>query len=99
MLYHGCKKAHIKVSWCLAQVVLHVEGLRCAACGMRLKQALLAQVGGVRGAEVEWASGRAVVQGQGISEDALLGCISELGYSSRVIEFQEEPPGGARSEL
>ncbi|KAK9902032.1 hypothetical protein WJX75_001765 [Coccomyxa subellipsoidea] len=44
------------------QVVLHVEGLRCAACGMRLKQALLAQVGGVRRAE-------------------------------------EEPPGGARSEL
>ena len=78
---------------------MHVEGLRCAACGMRLKQALLTQVGGVRRAEVEFVSGRVVVHGQCITEDALLGCISELGYSLRAIEFQEEPPGNARSEL
>ena len=83
----------------LAQVILHVEGLRCAACGMRLKQALLAQVGGVQQCEVEFESGRVVLHGQAIGEDALLGCISELGYSSRLIKFQEEPPGKEESEL
>ncbi|EIE18468.1 hypothetical protein COCSUDRAFT_34498 [Coccomyxa subellipsoidea C-169] len=81
------------------QVILHVEGLRCAACGMRLKQALLAQVGGVQRCEVEFESGRVVLHGQAIGEDALLGCISELGYSSRLIKFQEEPPGKEESEL
>ncbi|BDA48312.1 hypothetical protein COCOBI_11-5720 [Coccomyxa sp. Obi] len=80
------------------RVTLQVDGLRCAACGARLKQALLAQVGGVRRADVEFVSGRVVIQGQTISEDDLLGCISGLGYTSRVIEFQEEPPGNVASE-
>ncbi len=75
-----------------------MDGLRCAACGARLKQALLAQVGGVRRADVEFVSGRVEVQGQAISKDALLGCISGLGYTSQVIEFQEEPPGIRPSE-
>ncbi|CAL8465913.1 g5449 [Coccomyxa elongata] len=79
-------------------VKLQVDGLRCAACGARLKQALLAQVRGVRRADVEFVSGRVEVQGQAISKDALLGCISGLGYTSRVIEFQEEPPGIGPSE-
>ena len=72
---------------------LQVDGLRCAACGARLKQALLAQVGGVRRADVEFVSGRVEVHGQAISKDTLLGYISGLGYTARVIEFQEEPPG------
>ncbi len=70
-----------------------MDGLRCAACGARLKQALLAQVGGVRRADVEFVSGRVEVQGQAISKDNLLGYISGLGYTARLIEFQEEPPG------
>lgn len=87
--------------WIITDIVdpmLQVEGLRCAACGARLKQALLAEVGGVRRADVEFVSGRVVVQGQAISKDALIGCISGLGYTSRVIEFQEEPPGISASE-
>lgn len=81
------------------RVSVQVDGLRCAACGMRLKQALLAQVGGVRRAELHFESGRVELHGHGVSKDDLIGCISGMGYSVRAIEFQEEPPGKAESGL
>ena len=86
----------ISESW--ETVRMHVEGLRCAACTSRLKHALTAEVAGVAAAEVEFESGAVAVHGRGIDEKGLLACAAKLGYSARVLAFQEEPPGGAAAQ-
>jgi cation transport ATPase len=72
---------------------LQVEGVRCAACGMRLKQSLLGEFTGMSSCDVEFESGRMVLTGKRLDSDALIGRIRQMGYSARIIQFQEEPPG------
>lgn len=72
---------------------LQVEGLQCAACGMRLKQALRGKVSGLDSCEVDFESGRALIRGKGIDTAALIETISQMGYSAEVIAFQDELPG------
>jgi copper chaperone CopZ len=79
-------------------VRMRVEGLRCAACAMRLKHALAAEVAGVAAAEVEFESGAVAVHGRGVSKKGLIACAAQLGYSARVLAFQDEPPGGATAQ-
>ena len=77
-------------------VRMQVQGLRCAACAIRLKHALLSQVAGVTGADVEFESGSVLVRGRGItSGQDLIACAQRLGYSSKLLAFEEEPPGDA----
>ena len=83
----------------LQQVVLmHVEGLRCAACGSRLKSALM-QLAGVRECEVEFESGRtrlSVVRDIFV-EQSVRDLVKGMGYAVRQIAFEDEPPGGRAS--
>ena len=79
-----------------AQVVLmHVEGLRCPACGSRLKGALL-QLPGVQECEVEFESGRTrlTVEGDASAEQSVRDTVEGMGYAVRQIAFEDEPPGG-----
>ena len=80
--------------WLLgAQVIrMHVEGLRCAACGMRLKQALL-QLPGVTECEVEFEIGRTRIAGKELVEQSIRDTVERIGYSVRQIAFEDEPPG------
>ena len=76
-----------------AQVIrMHVEGLRCAACGMRLKQALL-QLPGVTECEVEFEIGRTRIAGKNLAEQSIRDTVERIGYSVRQIAFEDEPPG------
>ena len=81
----GCEEQEV--------VRLQVRGLRCAACAMRLKHALLSQVAGVTSAEVEFEAGSVLVRGSGISARELIACVERLGYSGKLVAFEEEPPG------
>ena len=72
-------------------VRLHVEGLRCAACGARLKQALLAHAEGVTGCMVDFASGAVAVTGRALRERDLLDTVQRLGYLARVVAPNHEP--------
>lgn len=72
-------------------VRLQVAGLRCAACGARLKQALLAHAEGVSDCTVDFASGAVVVRGHALSEHSLIDTVQRLGYSASVVEPCCEP--------
>ena len=76
-------------------VLLRVEGLRCAACGSRLKGALL-QLPGVRECEVDFESGRTrlTVEGDMLAEQSVRDTVEGMGYTVRQIAFEDEPPGG-----
>ena len=67
-------------------VRLHVQGLRCAACGAHLKQALLAHAEGVSDCTVDFASGVVAVRGRALEERNLLDTVQRLGYSASVAE-------------
>lgn len=71
---------------------MQVEGLRCAACGMRLKQALL-QVPGVTACEVEVETGRTRTVGKELAEQSIRDTVKGMGYTVRHIAFEDEPPG------
>ena len=79
---------------------MQVEGLRCAACGMRLKQALLRQ-SGVTECEVEFESGQTRMVGKELAEESLRDTVEAMGYTVHHIAFEDEPPGkrGSWSEL
>ena len=71
---------------------MQVEGLRCAACGMRLKQALL-QLPGVTECEVEFETGETCTVGEELAEQSLQDTVEGMGYTVRRIAFEDEPPG------
>ena len=82
-----------------AQVVLmHVKGLRCAACGSRLKSTLM-QLPGVRECEVDFESGKTRLSVErGIPVEQLVReTVEGMGYAVRQIAFEDEPPGGRAS--
>ena len=82
-----------------AQVVLlRVEGLRCAACGSRLKGALL-QLPGARECEVEFESGRTrlTMDVDILTEQSVRDTVEGMGYAVRQIAFEDEPPGAKAS--
>lgn len=72
---------------------MHVEGLRCVACGMRLKHALL-QLPGVRECEVTFESGRVrMITTEGLAAQSLRDLVESMDYALRTIAFEDEPPG------
>ena len=75
---------------------MQVEGLRCVACGMRLKQALL-QLPGVTGCEVEYETGQTRTVGRELAEQSIRDTVEGVGYTVRHIAFEDEPPGGKAS--
>ncbi len=83
---------------CAQVLLMCVEGLRCAACGMRLKQALL-RLPGVQGCEVDFESGRTRIMATGLVEKPVRDTVEGMGYAVRQIAFEDEPPGHGRMAL
>lgn len=62
---------------------LTVEGMMCQACVGHVSKALQ-NVSGVQNVEVELDKGRARVQHENVSADALVEAVREDGYEARV---------------
>ena len=71
---------------------MQVEGLRCAACGMRLKQALL-RLPGVTECKVDFESGQTRTVGKQLIEQSIRDTVEGMGYTVHHIAFEDEPPG------
>jgi copper ion binding protein len=56
-----------------------VTGMTCDHC-VRSVEEEVGEVAGVRAVEVELASGRLTVSGEGFSDDAVRGAVAEAGY-------------------
>jgi copper chaperone len=59
--------------------VLSVEGMSCGHCVAHVKEAL-ESVAGVAKAEVDLGSKRAVVEGEGIDDEAMRSAVADAGY-------------------
>jgi len=57
-----------------------VSGLSCEHC-VRSVTEEVAEVPGVEGVEVDLASGRMVVRGEGVEDDAIRAAVDEAGYA------------------
>jgi copper ion binding protein len=56
-----------------------VKGMTCDHCVLSVTEAVT-EVAGVRRVDVELASGRLVVQGDGVSDDAVRAAVADAGY-------------------
>jgi len=56
-----------------------VKGMTCDHCALSVTEEV-EQVTGVTGIDVDVASGRVVVRGDGFSDDAIRGAVDEAGY-------------------
>jgi mercuric ion transport protein len=68
-----------------AEVVLHIDGMTCAACSVGIRQALL-RVDGVHDARVTWEPPRAVVRysPEKAAPEAFAEAVTSAGYPARV---------------
>ena len=56
-----------------------VSGMTCAHCVMSVREEV-SEVSGVRAVDVDLASGRLTVGGEGVSADAVKAAVAEAGY-------------------
>lgn len=56
-----------------------VHGMTCAHCVMSVREEV-AEVAGVRAVNVDLASGRLTVSGEGVNDDAVRAAVVEAGY-------------------
>jgi copper chaperone len=56
-----------------------VEGMTCRHCVLSVTEEV-AEVAGVRDVDVELSSGRLVVRGNGVDDDAVQSAVAEAGY-------------------
>jgi copper chaperone len=56
-----------------------VEGMHCDHCVLSVREEV-SEVSGVRSIDVDLASGRLTVQGEGVSDDAVRAAVEEAGY-------------------
>jgi copper chaperone CopZ len=56
-----------------------VTGMTCAHCVMSVREEV-SEVAGVEDVDVDLASGRLTVRGDGISDDAVRAAVAEAGY-------------------
>jgi copper chaperone len=56
-----------------------VVGMTCGHCAMSVREEV-SEIAGVTAVEVDLASGRLLVSGQGISDAAVRGAVAEAGY-------------------
>ena len=59
--------------------VYAVEGMTCRHCVLSVTEEV-AEVAGVRDVDVELSSGRLVVRGTGVNDDAVRSAVAEAGY-------------------
>lgn len=68
----------------MPRLELGITGMTCSHCANAVARALQ-QVPGVEHAEVELASGKATIAGNGLDAEALVHCVTGLGYKARVL--------------
>lgn len=56
-----------------------VEGMHCDHCVLSVREEV-SEVAGVRSVDVDLASGRLTVEGDGVSDDAVREAVEEAGY-------------------
>ena len=56
-----------------------VSGMTCAHCVMSVREEV-SEVAGVQTVDVDLASGRLTVAGEGVSDDAVKAAVAEAGY-------------------
>jgi copper chaperone len=56
-----------------------VHGMTCTHCVMSVREEV-SEVPGVRAVDVDLASGRMTVSGQGVDEDAVRAAVADAGY-------------------
>ena len=56
-----------------------VSGMTCAHCVMSVREEV-SELPGVQSVEVDLASGRLAVAGEGVSDDAIRAAVAEAGY-------------------
>jgi len=56
-----------------------VEGMTCAQCVLSVREEV-SEVAGVRNVDVDLASGRMTVSGEGFGDDAVRAAVAEAGY-------------------
>ena len=56
-----------------------VSGMTCAHCVMSVREEV-SEVSGVRSVDVDLASGRLTVAGEGVADDAVKAAVAEAGY-------------------
>ena len=57
-----------------------VTGMTCGHCEMSVREEV-SEVSGVQGVEVSHETGRLVVTGDGVSDDAVKAAVEEAGYA------------------
>ncbi len=65
---------------------LTIRGMHCASCAGNIEKALK-QVDGVQKASVNFATERAVVNSENVSEDALIAAVVKVGYQAEKYEM------------
>ena len=60
---------------------IEIEGMSCKHCVMRVEKAL-SGVRGVRSAKVDLQGAKAEVEGEGLSDAALVAAVGEAGYKA-----------------
>jgi copper chaperone len=56
-----------------------VSGMTCAHCALSVREEV-SEVAGVASVDVDLASGRMTVSGEGLSDDAIRAAVAEAGY-------------------
>ena len=56
-----------------------VSGMTCAHCTMSVREEV-SEIAGVASVDVDLASGRMTVSGEGLSDDAIRAAVAEAGY-------------------
>ena len=57
----------------------HVAGMSCTHCVSSVREEV-SEIPGVRAVEIDLATGRLVVAGEGVSDDAVAAAVAEAGY-------------------
>jgi copper chaperone len=65
-------------------IKLKIGGMSCNHCVMRVKKAL-ETCAGVKSAEVDLASGTAVVTGEGLTAAALIAAVTDADYTAEIM--------------
>jgi len=71
------------VNQCRLELV--VTGMTCSHCTETVRRVLVESTG-VRSAEVDLSSGRAIVRGRNLDPDPLVAAVAGLGYAARAVE-------------
>ena len=65
----------------MSRIEITIEGMTCAHCAMSVTNELVT-LEGVSNVQVDHSSGKATVEGYGVTEDQLAAAVEEAGYQA-----------------